>query len=100
MTSPLAPGLSPEELAQAIEKDPTISLRLISVANSPIYRGITEIRNVKTAIPRLGLKETFNVVMPLALSPKDTRSFPKPTCTSIDSPYIVVEYLRRCWYWF
>lgn len=66
MTSPLAPGSSPEELAQTIEKDPTISLRLISVANSPIYRGITEIRNVKTAIPRLGLKETFNVVLAIA----------------------------------
>ena len=60
------PGSSPEELAQAIEKDPTISLRLISIANSPIYRGITEIRNVKTAIPRLGLKETSNIVLAIA----------------------------------
>jgi len=39
---------------------------LISVANSPVYRGITEIRNVKTAIPRLGLKETLNIVMAIA----------------------------------
>jgi HD-GYP domain-containing protein (c-di-GMP phosphodiesterase class II) len=60
------PGSSPEELAQTIEKDPIISLRLISVANSPIYRGITEIRNVKTAIPRLGLKEAFNIVLAIS----------------------------------
>ncbi len=60
------PKSTPEELAQVIEKDPTISLRLISVANSPVYRGITEIRNVKTAIPRLGLKETLNVVLAIA----------------------------------
>ena len=60
------PKSTPEELAQIIEKDPTISLRLISVSNSPVYRGITEIRNVKTAIPRLGLKETLNIVMAIA----------------------------------
>jgi HD-like signal output (HDOD) protein len=39
---------------------------LISVANSPVYRGITEIRNVKTAIPRMGLKETLNIVTAIA----------------------------------
>jgi HD-GYP domain-containing protein (c-di-GMP phosphodiesterase class II) len=60
------PKSTPEQLAEVIEKDPTISLKLISVANSPVYRGITEIRNVKTAIPRLGLKETLNIVMAIA----------------------------------
>ena len=60
------PKSSPDELAKIIEIDPTISLRLISIANSPIYRGITEIRNVKAAIPRLGLKETSNIVMAIA----------------------------------
>ena len=60
------PKSTPEQLAEVIEKDPTISLRLISVANSPVYRGITEIRNVKNAIPRLGLKETLNIVLAIA----------------------------------
>ena len=60
------PKSTPEDLAQIIEKDPTISLRLISVANSAVYRGITEIRNVKAAIPRLGLKETLNIVQTIA----------------------------------
>ncbi|MBW2443413.1 MAG: HDOD domain-containing protein [Deltaproteobacteria bacterium] len=60
------PKSTPEQLAEVIEKDPTISLRLISVANSPVYRGITEIRNVKSAIPRLGLKETLNIVLAIA----------------------------------
>lgn len=55
-----------KDIAQVIEKDPVISLRLISVANSPIYRGIAEIRNVKSAIPRLGLKEALNIVMTIA----------------------------------
>jgi len=60
------PNSTPEALAQVIGKDPTISLRLVSIANSPIYRGITEIRNLKAAIPRLGLKETLNVVLAIA----------------------------------
>jgi putative nucleotidyltransferase with HDIG domain len=60
------PTVSTDELAEVIEIDPVISLRLISVANSPIYRGITEIRNVKTAIQRLGLKETLNLVIAIA----------------------------------
>ncbi len=60
------PTSTVEDLAQVIERDPVISLRLISVANSPIYRGITEIRNVKNAIPRLGLKESLNIVIAIA----------------------------------
>jgi len=60
------PKSTPEQLAEVIEKDPTISLRLIAVANSPVYRGLSEIRNVKAAIPRLGLKETLTVVQAIA----------------------------------
>jgi putative nucleotidyltransferase with HDIG domain len=55
-----------KDVARVVEKDPVISLRLISVANSPIYRGLSEIRNVKSAIPRLGLKESLNIVMTIA----------------------------------
>jgi putative nucleotidyltransferase with HDIG domain len=57
------PNSTSEELAQVIEKDPVISLRLISVANSPIYRGVSAIQSVKGALPRLGLKETLNIVL-------------------------------------
>ena len=60
------PASGSDDLAKAIEIDPVISLRLISIANSPIYRGVTEIRNVKSAIPRLGLKETLNIVTAIA----------------------------------
>lgn len=60
------PNSTAADVAAAIEKDPIISLRLISVANSPVYRGIQEIHNVKEAIPRLGLKETLNVITAIA----------------------------------
>jgi len=60
------PKSTAEEMAQVIEKDPVISLRLISVSNSPVYRGVSEIKNVKGALPRLGLKETLNIVLAIA----------------------------------
>jgi putative nucleotidyltransferase with HDIG domain len=60
------PASGYDALAKVLEVDPVMSLRLISVANSPIYRGVTEIRNVKNAIPRLGLKETLNIVIAIA----------------------------------
>jgi putative nucleotidyltransferase with HDIG domain len=60
------PNSTANEVAAVIEKDPVISLRLISIANSPVYRGIQEIRNVREAIPRMGLKETLNVIIAIA----------------------------------
>jgi putative nucleotidyltransferase with HDIG domain len=60
------PSSVADDVATVIEKEPVISLRLISIANSPIYRGIQEIRSVKEAIPRMGLKETLNIVIAIA----------------------------------
>jgi putative nucleotidyltransferase with HDIG domain len=55
-----------EDVAAVIERDPVISLRLLAVANSPVFRGIQEIHNVKEAIPRMGLKETLNLIIAIA----------------------------------
>jgi putative nucleotidyltransferase with HDIG domain len=55
-----------DKLGAVIERDPVISLRLISIANSPVYRGLQEITNVRNALPRLGLKETLNIVFGIA----------------------------------
>ena len=55
-----------DDVANVIERDPVISLRLISVSNSPVYRGIQEIRNVREAIPRMGLKETLNIIIAIS----------------------------------
>ena len=61
-----APNSTAEDLALVIEKEPVISLRLIAVANSPIYRGFQEIQSVRKAIPRLGMKETLNIVIAIS----------------------------------
>jgi HD-GYP domain-containing protein (c-di-GMP phosphodiesterase class II) len=60
------PNATAESLAAVIEKDAVVSLRLISMANSPVYRGQKEIRTVREAIPRMGLRETANVVTAIA----------------------------------
>jgi HD-GYP domain-containing protein (c-di-GMP phosphodiesterase class II) len=54
------------DLAKAIEKDAAISVKLISVANSPMYRGTERIVTVRDAVPRLGFKETQSIVSAIA----------------------------------
>lgn len=60
------PRSTMDDLAKIIEKDAVISVRLISVANSAIFRGREQIRTLKQAIPRLGISETRNVVTAIA----------------------------------
>jgi putative nucleotidyltransferase with HDIG domain len=57
---------SVNDLAEAIARDPVISLRLVSVAKSPVYKGHEDIKSVQAAIPRLGFKETLSVVIAIA----------------------------------
>ncbi len=60
------PNSSPEDIAQILEKDAVITLRLISVVNSPIYRGAEKMLSVRQAVTRLGLKETQSIVFAIA----------------------------------
>jgi HD-GYP domain-containing protein (c-di-GMP phosphodiesterase class II) len=60
------PDASVNDLTVVIERDPVISLRLISVAKSPVYKGHGDVKSVQAAIPRLGFKETLSVVMAIA----------------------------------
>jgi HD-GYP domain-containing protein (c-di-GMP phosphodiesterase class II) len=57
---------SVKDLADVLEKDPVISLRLISVAKSPVYKGYGEVGSVQAAIPRLGFKETLSLVVAIS----------------------------------
>ncbi len=57
---------SVKDLADVLEKDPVLSLRLIAVARSPVYKGYGEVKSVQAAIPRLGFKETLSIVVAIA----------------------------------
>ena len=58
-----APNYSIDSLAKLLELDAVISVRLITVANSVVYRGREKVLTVRQAVPRLGTKETDNIVM-------------------------------------
>lgn len=60
------PDSDAKKLADVIERDAVISIRLLTVANSPIYRGTDKITTVRQAIPRLGVKETQSIVLTIA----------------------------------
>lgn len=60
------PNTGIDNIAKLIEKDAVISMKLIATANSPVYRGADKINSVATAIPRLGLKETQDIVSTIA----------------------------------
>jgi len=55
-----------KDVSEILEKDPVISLRLISVAKSPVYKGLGDVRSVQAAVPRLGFKETLNIVVAIS----------------------------------
>jgi HD-GYP domain-containing protein (c-di-GMP phosphodiesterase class II) len=65
-----------KDVSEVLEKDPVISLRLISVAKSPVYKGYGDVKSVQVAIPRLGFKETLSIVM--AISSKNLYEVKQP----------------------
>jgi HD-like signal output (HDOD) protein len=58
---------SAREIAEIVTTDPSISVRLLQVANSPLYRGRTPIEDVHTAIGRLGTRMVRSLVTSLAM---------------------------------
>jgi HD-like signal output (HDOD) protein len=51
-----------QSIAELLKNDAAISFKLISVANSAYYRGLTEIKNLDQAIGRLGFDTTKRYV--------------------------------------
>jgi HD-like signal output (HDOD) protein len=64
----LLPVLNSEQagfdaIAALVEKEQSMSARLLQIANSPIYAGYERINNLTQAVARLGLRETRNILM-------------------------------------
>jgi len=62
------PEVDCEKVAKIIRVDPVLSGRLIQAANSPLFKGVTNIEDLNTAISRLGLKCVQNLVISLTVS--------------------------------
>ncbi|SLM28760.1 putative Metal dependent phosphohydrolase [Desulfamplus magnetovallimortis] len=54
------------DIAKVIEKDTSISIKLIALANSPYYKGIEKVVNIQGAIARLGRDQIQSIVVSIA----------------------------------
>lgn len=80
------PRRSAGDVARVVQFDPALAARLIRIANSPLYRGARRFDNCHSAITRLGLATTRNLVVGLTLG----HMFQARTAT-------VRERLQRTW---
>ncbi len=53
-------------LVEIIEKDPVMTGKLISIANSPLYKGVDAVDNLNSGLVRLGLKVAQNTISTIA----------------------------------
>ncbi len=60
------PASTVDDLAEVVERDAVISLKLISLGNSSWYRRLEQVYSVKRAIPRLGFRETQGIIIAIA----------------------------------
>lgn len=55
------------QVAQVVSADPAIAAKLVRACNSPLYRGFSDVRNVREAVVRLGLHTTRQLVTVFAM---------------------------------
>jgi HD-like signal output (HDOD) protein len=55
------------DIARVVQADPTVAARIISVVNSPAYRGKSAINNLSDAVSRLGRNVTYHLVTSFVL---------------------------------
>ncbi|OQW72080.1 MAG: histidine kinase [Proteobacteria bacterium ST_bin11] len=65
-----------QSLAEIIATDAAISARLIQVANSPLYRGTMEIKNIQMAVTRLGNNTIRTLITSLIMQQMFTPTTP------------------------
>lgn len=58
---------SAEKIAEVISQDPAMSVRLLQVANSSLYRTMHSADNIQSAITKLGLKLVRDLIMGLSM---------------------------------
>lgn len=74
------------DVAQIIETDAALSARIIQVANSALYRGLSSADNVQVAVLRMGLLTVRNLATSLVMKQLFQATHP-----------VVDHYLRVAW---
>jgi len=62
--------INTNEIAHIVESDPSLTLKLLKIANSPMYGGRVEVTNVTQAIMTLGLNRLTNIVIGISIFTK------------------------------
>ena len=57
-----------EQIANVLSQDPALSVRLLKVVNSPLYRGETPIDDLHAAVTRMGVRLVRDLVINLAMT--------------------------------
>ncbi len=60
------PDVSMSDLAAVIREDPVIALKVMRLANSAVYGGLHEVRDLNAACARLGMRNIANAVQAVA----------------------------------
>lgn len=60
------PNTTMEEIARYIERDSVLSVKMITVGNSSVYRGTETFTSVRQVVTRLGLKQVQSIVTAVA----------------------------------
>jgi len=63
----LHPSTSADDIALIISADPVMAIKLINAANGPLNRGIEPIDNIQSAVVRLGMKASKELVISFAV---------------------------------
>ncbi|MDH5633718.1 MAG: HDOD domain-containing protein [Gammaproteobacteria bacterium] len=66
-----------DQIAKIISTDAALSARLLQVANSPVYRGSTQIDSVKIAVARLGNKVVRTMAISLVMQQLFQTKYPQ-----------------------
>jgi c-di-GMP-related signal transduction protein len=67
---------STSTIARVIQVDPSITARLVHIANSPLYRGRKQVDSCPEALTRLGLKTAQNIITAFSLKSVFTAKSP------------------------
>lgn len=61
------PRRSIADIARLVQFDPALAARLVQIANSPLYRGTKKFDNCHSAITRIGVEPSRNLIVSLTL---------------------------------
>jgi HD-like signal output (HDOD) protein len=66
--------------ADALSADPALAARVLSVANSPLYRGTSDITTVARAVNRLGARTVASIALAAGIGAAAMQTGCSSTC--------------------